>query len=164
MKLRHATPADLSILRAWGGQPHVLEAAGDFAEFDWEGELPRTVDWRELLIAEVDGRPIGILQIIDPAREETHYWGDVGPDLRAIDIWIGDATDIGRGHGTEMMRLALERCFASPGVMAVLVDPLATNTRSHRFYERMGFRLLERRVFGEDDCWVYRLERAQWGG
>ncbi len=162
MKLRSATLADLPILRTWGEQPHVLKSAGDFAEFDWEGELPRTVDWRELLIAEIDGRPIGIMQIIDPAREETHYWGDVDPDLRAIDIWIGDAADIGRGYGTQMMRLALERCFAPPEVTAVLVDPLVTNTPSHRFYERMGFRLIEQRTFGEDDCYVFRLERAAW--
>lgn len=165
MKLRPATLADLPILRTWDEQPHVLEAAGDFAEFDWEGELPRTVGWRELLIAEIDGRPIGMLQIIDPAREETHYWGDVAPNLRAIDIWIGDAADLGRGYGTEMMRLAIERCFAPPEVTAILIDPLVTNSRAHRFYERMGFQHIDRRVFGEgDDCYVYRLERRHWKG
>jgi aminoglycoside 6'-N-acetyltransferase len=164
MKLRPASPADLPILRTWDAQPHVLESAGDFAEFDWEAELPRTVDWRELLIAEIDGRPIGMMQIIDPAREETRYWGDVAPNLRAIDIWIGDAADLGRGHGTEMMRLAIERCFAPPEVTAILIDPLVSNTRAHRLYERMGFRRIERQMFGQDDCYVYRLERAHWKG
>ena len=81
-------------------------------------------------------------------------------DLRAVDIWIGEARDLGKGYGTEMMRLALERCFASADVAAVLIDPLAGNTRAHRFYERLGFRFLERRQFGRDDCFVYRLERA----
>lgn len=42
----------------------------------------------------------------------------------------------------------------------MLIDPLASNERSHRFYERLGFRFVERRSFGEDDCFVYRLERA----
>mgnify|MGYP003739402771 CR=1 FL=1 len=32
MRLRPATLADLPTLRAWDEQPHVLEAAGDFAE------------------------------------------------------------------------------------------------------------------------------------
>mgnify|MGYP003467119708 CR=1 FL=1 len=36
------------------------------------------------------------MQIIDPALEESHYWGDIGPDLRAIDIWIGSPGDLGR--------------------------------------------------------------------
>jgi ribosomal protein S18 acetylase RimI-like enzyme len=63
--------------------------------------------------------------------------------LRAIDIWIGEAADLGRGYGTRMMRHALERCFADPAVKAVLIDPLASNTRARRFYERLGFRCIE---------------------
>jgi Acetyltransferase (GNAT) domain len=56
-----------------------------------------------------------------------------------------------------MMALALARCFDDRSVLAVLVDPLASNTRSHRFYERIGFRFLESRRFGADECFVYRL-------
>lgn len=163
MKLRPATLADVPALEAWDQQAHVINATGsDDGMYDWAAEIPRQVDWREFLIAEIDGRPIGMLQIIDPAREESHYWGEIGPDLRAIDIWIGDAADLGRGYGTEMMHLALARCFAPAEVTAVLIDPLVANTRAHRFYERMGFRRIERRLFGEDDCYVYRLERADW--
>ncbi|WP_308737902.1 GNAT family N-acetyltransferase [Nostoc sp. 'Peltigera membranacea cyanobiont' N6] len=90
------------------------------------------------MIAQINGRPIGFVQIIDPAREESRYWGDVAPDLRAIDIWIGEETDLGKGYGTKMMQLALNRCFADPRVTTVLIDPLASNTRAHRFYERLG--------------------------
>jgi RimJ/RimL family protein N-acetyltransferase len=54
--------------------------------------------------------------------------------MRAIDIWIGEESDLGRGYGTEMMRLALDRCFADQAVKAVLLDPLTRNTRAHRFY------------------------------
>ena len=63
------------------------------------------------MIAELDGRPIGFVQIIDPAREESHYWGDAPGGLRAIDIWVGEADDLGKGYGTEIMKLALVRCF-----------------------------------------------------
>jgi aminoglycoside 6'-N-acetyltransferase len=162
MRLRPATSSDLALLTHWDRQPHVIAASGDDGPFEWETELPRSPDWRELLIAESDGRPIGFIQIIDPAREETRYWGDVEPNLRAIDIWIGEAADLGRGHGTRMMRHALERCFADPAVKAVLIDPLASNTRARRFYERLGFRCVERRTFGDDDCFVLRLERSDW--
>ena len=129
-------------------------------DWGWEAELSRSPAWRAQLIAEADGRPIGFVQLIDPACEESHYWGDVSPNLRALDIWIGEASDLGKGYGTTMMRLALGRCFARPDVAAVLVDPLASNTRAHRFYERLGFRFLERRAFGGDECFVYRLDRA----
>jgi aminoglycoside 6'-N-acetyltransferase len=162
IRLRRATLQDLPLLRYWDDQPHVIAATGDDEGFEWETELARNPDWGELLIAESESRPIGFIQIIDPANEETHYWGDIEQDLRAIDIWIGEAADLGRGYGTRMMQLALNRCFAEARVKAVLVDPLASNTRAHRFYERLGFRPLERRMFGDDDCVVYRLDRAAW--
>ena len=161
IKLRSATSADLTLLRHWDEQPHVV-ASDPNDDWGWEVELNRAPEWREQLIAEIDGRPIGFIQIIDPARENSHYWGDVAANLRAIDIWIGEETDLGKGYGTKMMQLALARCFANPLVTAVLVDPLASNIRVHRFYERLGFQFVEQRRFGDDDCFVYRLNRADW--
>ncbi len=43
-----------------------------------------------------------------------------------------------------------------------MIDPLASNTRAHTFYERVGFQLVGPRTFGEDDCLVYRLDRYAW--
>jgi len=63
------------------------------------------------------------------------------------------------GHGTEIMRPAITRCFADPSLTAVLVDPMAYNQRAHRFYERLGFRFPENQHFGPDNCLVYQLER-----
>jgi aminoglycoside 6'-N-acetyltransferase len=162
MHLRSATRSDLGLLRYWHTKPHVIAAVGDFAHADWQAELAHSPDWRELLIAESDIRPVGFVQIIDPAREETQYWGNVGAGVRAIDVWIGEEADLGRGYGTQMMRLALARCFADPTVMTVLIDPLASNMRARRFYERLGFEPVGRRVFGTDECFVYRLERRAW--
>lgn len=161
--LRDATMEDLALLRHWDKQPHVMASDPD-SDWEWETELLRSPDWREQLIAELDGRPIGVVQIIDPAREDSHYWGDIAPNLRAIDIWIGEASELGKGYGTRMMQLSLARCFADPVVTAVLIDPLASNTRAHRFYERLGFRFIERRNFGTDDCFVYRFKREDWSG
>lgn len=159
--LRPATADDVRLLRHWDAQPHVI-ASNPNDDWRWEVEFSRSPDWREQLIAQLDGRAIGYVQIIDPAREESHYWGNTPAGLRAIDIWIGEAADLGKGFGTKIMDLALERCFCDARVTAVLVDPLAGNTRSHRFYERQGFRFVESRRFGIDDCYVYRLERSDW--
>jgi aminoglycoside 6'-N-acetyltransferase len=136
IRLRLAVPADVALLRTWDRNAHVVAATG--------------------------GRPVGVMQIIDPALEETHYWGDIEPNLRAIDIWIGEGSDLGRGYGTEMMHQSLVRCFADAAVAAVLIDPLTANTRAHRFYERLGFVAVGRRFFGPDDCLVYRLDRDAW--
>ena len=159
INLRPATSADLTLLQHWDKQPHVI-ASDPNDDWGWEIELQRTPKWREQLIAEINGRPIGFIQIIDPALEDSHYWGNVATNLRAIDIWIGEETDLGKGYGTKMMQLALKRCFSDSLVKAVLVDPLASNTRAHRFYERLGFQFIERRQFGNDECFVYCLYRA----
>jgi aminoglycoside 6'-N-acetyltransferase len=151
----------LELLRHWDEQPQVV-AADPNDDWQWEVELARSPDWREQLIAEVEGHPIGFIQIIDPAREDSHYWGDVPMNLRAIDIWIGEETELGKGYGTQMMQIALARCFADSAVTTVLIDPLASNTCAHRFYERLGFQFVEPRRFGEDDCFVYHLERSDW--
>ena len=157
--LRPATPADQALLEYWDTQKHVMDADPN-DDWNWGEELQESPSWREQLIAELDGRPIGFLQIIDPAEEESHYWGDVAPNLRAIDIWIGEEKDLGKGYGTTMMQLAFKRCFQNPLVTAILIDPLDTNIRAHRFYERLGFQFEREAVLGGDRCFVYRLERS----
>lgn len=112
-----------------------------------------------MLVAELNGKPIGFIQIIDPEQEESHYWGNVASNLRAIDIWIGEADELNKGYGTQMMQQALARCFAAPEVTGVLIDPLQNNVRARRFYERLGFRFLRNENFDGDECAVYELNR-----
>jgi aminoglycoside 6'-N-acetyltransferase len=160
--LRTATIHDAKILREWDDKPHVRESGID-EDWVWETELLHEPEWRQQLMAEAGGRPIGFIQIIDPREEETHYWGDVEPNLRAIDIWIGEEEYIGKGYGTEMMNQALELCFGNPDVKAVLIDPLESNKIAIKFYLKIGFEFLEKRTFDEDKCLVLRLSRERWG-
>ena len=44
----------------------------------------------------------------------------------------------------------------------VLIDPLSSNTDAIRFYQRLGFRFLERRWFGDDLTDVHVLSRSKW--
>jgi len=161
LTLRRATVEDAPLLRRWDDEPHVV-ASDPNDDWQWETELAEEWPWRDQLIAEVDGVPIGFLQIIDPAEEVSHYWGDVPANLRAIDIWIGEAAYLGRGYGTRMMRWAIDLCFAAPAVEAILIDPLASNARAICFYQRLGFKPVDERRFGEDLCLVHRLDRADW--
>ena len=61
-----------------------------------------------------------------------------------------------------MMQAAVKRCFDDLTVHSIVIDPLATNARAIRFYERLAFVRIERRFFGEDDCIVLRLARTAW--
>lgn len=161
IRLRHATNEDLEILKYWDNQQHVIDS-DPCDDWNWEIELSRSPEWREQLVAELDGRAIGFVQIINPAQEESHYWGEISEGFRAIDIWIGSEGDLGKGYGTEIMQQALTRCFSSPEVHSVLIDPLASNLRAIKFYERVGFKFIEDRRFGDVDCKVYCISRDTW--
>ena len=152
---------DVELVERWDEDPDVAASGGDDDGYDWPVELSRgEFPWREFLIAEEDGRPVGFVQLIDAREEESHYWGeDVATGAWAIDIWIGAPEDRGRGLGEEMMRLALSRCFDDHGATEVLIDPLASNERAIRFYERLGFEFVEARDFDDDHCLVYRYHR-----
>lgn len=165
--IRTASVDDVPTLYRWDEKPHVKRATSNDGsralDVNWEDELQPRDDGTECLIAEIDSFPIGMVQIINPATERTHYWGIVPGNLRAIDIWIGEEDFIGQGYGSRMMTYAIERCFSEPDVAAILIDPLAGNTKSHRFYRRFGFEFIERRQFDDDsDCFVFRLDRRRW--
>ena len=172
IKLRPATHADIPTLLRWDADPVVIASGSDDpdAVIAWgeDNDWAENIDlyqrdvW-EYWIAELDGRSIGAMQMCDPHLEPTHYWGEIEPNLRALDIWIGEADARGKGHGETMMSLAFARCFSDPLVTAIIIDPLASNTRAHKFYQRLGFVPTHRQVFHEeDDCLVHRLTRQDW--
>lgn len=168
VRLRPATLDDVPVLERWDADPVVIAATTEddteraFGGLDWAEELALSSDVSYYLIAEVDGRPIGAMQVCDPHVEPTHYWGEIERNLRAIDIWIGSEADRNRGYGREMMFLAHERCFADPDVTAIVIDPLASNTRAVAFYRRLGYVLIGPRTFGDDDCLVLSMTRDVW--
>ena len=163
MTLRSATLADLPTINYWNKKPHVIFASGedDLDEDVWMKEqLINSSEFVIIFVAEKDKRPIGLIQICDPKNEETHYWGKINAGYRAIDIWIGEESDLGKGYGTEIMKLTIEYCFKSQGVHSIIIDPLVKNMRAIKFYEKMGFKFVENRYLDQDYCAVYKLDKT----
>ncbi len=159
--LRKANLSDLRLLQYWDQQQHVIDS-NPGGGWDWETELNQNCDWCIPYISEMDGQAIGFLQIVDPAGDPSNYWGIRSIGYRAIDIWIGEANNLNIGIGTIMMNIAIARCFEDKKVTSILVDPLFTNTKAQRFYQRLGFKHIETKVLGEDKSCVYRLDRQDW--
>ena len=73
--------ADVPLLERWDRQPHVISATTDdpaaeeaFEDASWPDELAAQDEYNEYLIAELNGHPIGAMQLIDPHLEKSHYW------------------------------------------------------------------------------------------
>src|SRR5262245_28777053 len=104
VRLRPATLADVPHFERWDRDPAVIAATSDdpnaekaFEGADWAEELAMQSDVFRYYVAELDGAPVGAMLDIDPRDEPTHYWGDIEPNLRALDIWIGEPSARGRG-------------------------------------------------------------------
>lgn len=156
--LRSATTNDLPYLRQWDNDPDVL-ASDPNDDWNWDEEITRTPSWRHQLIIEADEHPVGFIQIINAVEEETHYWGEQAPGTYAIDIWIGVASARRRGIGSMAMKMAIEKCFQDLGATRIVIDPLISNDKAIAFYRRFGFRDVEFRTFGEDECLVMELRK-----
>ena len=145
----------------WDKAPHLNGLFGSDEGYDWQAEISADVTWQQIYIATANGEPVGVIIVLDPSCDPTGYWGDLGPNVRAIDLWIGEPDWLGKGVGTQMMRKAIDMYRANEGVTTFYVDPLISNERAHRFYERLGFRRIDQRRFGEDECYVYRRTIGQ---
>ena len=155
--LRLAVAADIPTLERWESADHVVAISGDDEPWDWTVEID--VPWQEVWIAEVEGRAIGVVVLLDANAEPSCYWGDVSPGTYAIDIWIGEPDALHRGYGTMMMRHALDRAFSEHDTHEILIDPLETNTDAIGFYKHLGFKEVGPRRFGTDDCLVLQMDR-----
>jgi len=162
IKLRNAHLNDVPTLLQWDQQPHVIAAGGGDDIVDYALEIKTNADWQSVWIGEINGRSIGVIFCIDPAREVSRYWGEIGLGCRALDIWIGRQQDLGCGYGTQMMQQALKLCFSTSSAHTVIIDPLQSNIKAIRFYKRLGFTFVENRTFGVDECAVYHIERTDW--
>jgi len=159
--LRGMEPSDLAVVRGWLAQPHVQRwwpnpqiGLRSIAQHLSEPAIA-------CFILTIDGRDAGYLQVYDPhhapppaADEQTsgHPYRDQPRGTRGIDLFIGEARLIGRGHGSRLIRRILEHLFEE-GISCVVTDPDPANARSIAAFRRVGFRCVGQR----DTAWGHVL-------
>ncbi len=136
---RAVTEADLPMLRGWLAEPHVAEWWEDGVE-ESLAEIREAMDSVETepLIVELEGRPIAYVQSYDPHLEDGHPYQDQPFGTLGIDISIGPAELVGKGHGAAIVRQLAEMLFEE-GAPRVVIDPHPDNRRAIRAYEKAGF-------------------------
>ncbi len=118
----------------WLHRPHVREWWGDGDDTlesvtAHYGSNNGSVE-RYILIErdETSDRAIGYFQ---------HY--QAGATTVGIDQFIGEEDLIGRGVGTEAIRLFIKLICLDHGVRSIILDPAPENRRAIRCYEKVGF-------------------------
>lgn len=77
----------------------------------------------------------------------------LGEDAVGVDLFIGEADLVGRGHGPAMIRQFLrDVAFPFHGVEVCVIGPSVKNAAAIRAYEKAGFRPLRTvQIPGEPD-------------
>jgi aminoglycoside 6'-N-acetyltransferase-1b/aminoglycoside 6'-N-acetyltransferase-2 len=145
--LRPMTADDLPLLHAWLRRAHVRQWWGDEA-FETLASvaakyLPRVLREDNVTpwIAMLGATPIGYCQAYVVAGDD--FWPDeTDPGARGCDQFLGEDQLLGRGLGTELVRVLAETIFRDPAVTKIQTDPAPDNARAIRCYEKAGFRPL----------------------
>lgn len=117
------------------------------------------------------GRAIGYVQYYPLTEEEGRSY-DV-PSIEGVygmDLLVGQPDLWGRGMGTRVVSMVLGYLFQRLDARRVAIDPVVTNHRAIRCYEKAGFRrvkVLPRHELHEGeyrDCWLMVAEPMQSSG
>jgi aminoglycoside 6'-N-acetyltransferase len=149
LTLRQLGRADLPQLSRWLEAPHVKmwwRETGDADSVAAEyGPAIDGTDPTELLIAELDGRPIGMLQRYrladNPDYERALEPAGAPRPAAGIDYLIGESHLTGRGLGPLMIAQASTAAWTVyPDIVAIVVTVQIDNRRSWRALEKAGYR------------------------
>ena len=88
----------------------------------------------------LNGEPIGYAQSY-VALEAGTDGGKKKPiqEVRGIDQSLANASQLGKGLGTKLVRALVELLFNDPEVTKIQTDPSPSNLRAIRCYEKAGF-------------------------
>jgi aminoglycoside 6'-N-acetyltransferase len=128
---------DLPIIGRWLANPHVAQWWGDPAEqFALLcGDLGYPA--MDQFVVATDGAPFAYLQCYDPAAWPDNGFGPQPHGTRGIDQFIGEPDMIDRGHGSALIRSFIAGLLQG-GTRRVITDPIPTNVRAIRAYEKAG--------------------------
>jgi len=149
LALRKLDRADLPELSRWLEAPHVrrwwLESGEAQVVEAAYGPAIDGADPTQLLIAELDGRPIGMVQHYrladNPDYERALDPAGVPSPAAGLDYLIGEPDLTGRGLGPLMIAQgSAEVWSAYPEIVAIVVTVEIENRRSWRALENAGYR------------------------
>jgi aminoglycoside 6'-N-acetyltransferase-1b len=160
--------ADLPVFHEWIRRPHVREWWGGDDALVSLDEIRARYSSRSLALDNVHAyfalmgkRPIGWAQWYVALGAGGGWWEDeTDPGVRGIDQFLCDATTLGQGLGTRMVRAFVSMLFADSEVTRIQTDPSPDNARAIRCYAKAGFREARRIVTPDGPALLMIHERT----
>jgi aminoglycoside 6'-N-acetyltransferase len=143
---------DLDVIRRWLLEPHVRRWWDDGVKTPYPGA--EIEEYRDAIkgkdptyhyLATIDKRPAGMFQHyrISDSPEYAEALA-LGEDAVGVDLFIGEADLVGKGHGPAMLRQFLrDVAFPFHGIEVCVIGPSVKNVAAIRAYEKAGFRALK---------------------
>lgn len=142
----------LSFLHQWLNAPHVQSfwdrgtewteslvqgKYGTYIEgYKWIGQEKRPI---HAFIIYLDDQPMGYIQYYCATHFPREGYEIEDPNLAALDIFIGEASLLGKGYGSYSIKQFLND-YVRKDFGACFVDPDISNVMAIRAYEKAGFR------------------------
>ncbi len=147
VRLRPVTRHDLPMIGRWLAEPHVWrwwhqESTPEALERDF-GPVLRSEEPAEDFVAEVDGRPVALLQRsrwhdYPEELESLSPWTDVPVGAVTIDYLVAEG--VGLGLGPLVIGALVDDTWRTfPDCSAIIVPVAAGNRPSWRALEKVGF-------------------------
>ncbi len=138
---------DYALLLRWLRTPEVLEwYGGRDEEYDLARVLAKygpggTMEREATIpaIAELDGRPVGYVQLYELGRWADEFEIDDGTDVWSLDLYVGEPELHGTGLGRRIVRATAEYLLAERSAREVLIMPYPENERAVASYRAAGF-------------------------
>lgn len=165
ISIRPVGHADLALIEQWMREPHWKEWWG---EADTElGHIRQMVEGRDStrpFIFMVDGKELGYIQYWFVGHHQNANWLTENPWLAAlppetigVDLSIGPADMLAKGHGTRVLKRFVED-LRKDGFNEIIIDPDPNNQRAVLAYEKAGFRAIPELLGKSGDSLIMRYE------
>ena len=143
--LRLMTEHDLAMLYEWLNRSHIVEW--------WGGEeaRPTLADVQEQYLpsfsarvrhsihCNAEWRADWVCPVVRCSWKRGRMEEETDPGVRGIDQSLANASQLGKGLGTKLVRALVELLFNDPEVTKIQTDPSPSNLRAIRCYEKAGF-------------------------
>jgi aminoglycoside 6'-N-acetyltransferase len=134
---RPMTSADLPTIGRWLAERHVRQWWGEPSEQYALVSDDLDEPAMDQYVISTGGIDFGYVQCYDLTAWNSGF-GTHPEGTRGIDLFIGEPTMIGRGHGSALIRAFADARLAS-GAPRLVTDPDPANLRAVRAYEKAGF-------------------------